>query len=109
MKNRSHTVGKIRSLEDLKLKKARLETDILKKENQIRSDYRQILDRLSLRNLIRNVKEDVAMTTNITSKVISVGRKIFARKKKKKKILEGKRGQSPSEETLMRPEEITGE
>jgi hypothetical protein len=109
MKNRSRTIGKIRSLEDLKLEKARLEMDILKKENQIHSDYRQILDRLTLRNLIRNIQEDVAMTANVTSKAIAVGRKIFARKKKKKKIHEGKHDPSLPKETLTRPEEITGE
>jgi hypothetical protein len=110
MKNRpARTIGKISSLEDLRQEKARLQMDILKKENQIQSDYRQILDRLTFRNLIRNIKDDVALTTNITSKVISVGKKLFARKKKKKKIHEGKHNLSLPQETLNHPEEITGE
>ena len=50
MKNSSpRQIGKIRSLEDLKLEKSRLQTDILKKENQIQADYRQIIDRLTFR------------------------------------------------------------
>lgn len=109
MKNKSHTIGKIRSLEDLKLEKARLEMDILKKENQIQSDYRQILDKLTFRNVIRNIKEDVALTTNVTSKVISVGKKLFGRKKKKKKSHEVKNVPSLTPGSVKHPEEITGE
>ena len=108
MKNRSpHTIGKIKSLEDLKLEKARLETDILKKENQIHSDYRQIFDKLTFRNVFRNIKEDIALTTNITSKVISAGKRLFG--KKKKKSHEGKNGPSLLPESVTHPEEITGE
>jgi len=108
MKNKSpHTIGKIRSLEDLKLAKARLEMDILKKENQIQSDYRQILDRLTLRNVIRNIKEDIALTTNVTSKVISVGKRLFGKKKKKKKNIEGKNTPSLPPESVTHPENFT--
>ncbi len=106
MKNRSpHTIGNIRSLEDLKLEKARLETDILKKENQIQSDYRQILNRLTFRNVYRNIKEDIALTTNITSKVISAGKRLFGKKKKKKKDLKGKNDPLlPVESSITHPE-----
>lgn len=109
MKNRSpHTIGNIRSLEDLKLEKARLELDILKKENQIHSDYRQIFDKLTFRNVFRNIKEDIALTTNITSKVISAGKRLFG--KKKNKGLKGKNDPLlPVESSLTHPEEITGE
>jgi hypothetical protein len=110
MKNRSpHTIGQIKSLEDLKLEKARLEMDILKKENQIQSDYRKILDRLTFRNVIQNIKEDIALTTNVTSKVISVGKKLFGKKKKKKKSLEEKTGPSLPQESPAQPEVISGE
>ena len=110
MKNRSpHTIGKIKSLEDLKLEKARLETDILKKENQIQSDYHQILNRLTLRNVFLRIKEDIALTTDITSKVISVGKRLFGKKKKKKKSLEGKNDPSLPPQSVTHPEEITGE
>ena len=110
MKNKSpHTIGKIKSLEDLKLEKARLKMDILKQENQIQSDYRQILDRLTFRNVIRNIQEDIALTSNITSKVITVGKKIFGKKKKKKKIREGEIALLLPKEPLTNPEEITGE
>ena len=110
MKNRPpRTIGKISSLEDLRLEKARLEMDVLKKENQIQSDYRQILDRLTFRNLIRNIKDDVALTSNVTSKVFSVGKKLFGRKKKKKKILEGRHDPSLLQAPLTHPEETTGE
>lgn len=110
MKNRStHSIGKIKSLEDLKLEKARLEMDILKKQNQIQSDYQQILDRLTLRNVFLRLKEDIALTTNITSKVISVGKKLFGKKKKKKKSLEGKNDLSLPPESVKNPEQITGE
>jgi len=110
MKNRDpHTIGKIRSLEDLKLEKTRLEMDILKQENQIKSDYRQIIDRLTFRNVIRNIQEDIALTSNITSKVITVGKKIFGKKKKKKKAIEGENTPLLPPEPLTHPEEITGE
>ena len=110
MKNRStHNIGKIKSLEDLKLEKARLEMDILKKQNQIQSDYRQILDRLTLRNVFLRIKEDIALTTDITSKVISVGKRLFGKKKKKKKSLEGENDLSLPPESVKNPEQITGE
>jgi hypothetical protein len=110
MKNRSpHTIGKIKSLEDLKLEKARLQMDILKKENQIQSDYRQILDRLTLRNIFLRLKEDIALTTDVTSKVISVGKRIFGKKKKKKKNIEGENAPSLPPESVTHPEEIGGE
>jgi len=105
MKNRSHTLGKISSLEDLRLEKARLQMEILKKENQIQADYKHLLDRLTFRNVIRNIKDDIAMTTDVTSKVISVGKKIFGKNKKKKKDQEMKNGLSASPGTMKQDEE----
>ena len=110
MKNRSHIIGNIKSLEDLKLEKARLELDILKKENQIHSDYRQIFDRLTFRNVFRSIKDDIALTTNITSKVISVGKRLFGKKKRKNKVIKGKNDPLlPVESSVTHPEEIAGE
>jgi hypothetical protein len=110
MKNRpARTIGKISSLEDLRLEKARLQMDILKKENQIHSDYQQILNKLTLRHLFRTIREDVAITSNVTSKLISFGKKILARKKKKKKIHGVKPNPSLPQEPLSHPEETTGE
>jgi hypothetical protein len=110
MKNRpAYKIGKIRSLQDLKLEKARMENDILKKENQIQSEYKQMVERLTFRNLIRNIKDDITLTTNISSKVISVGKKLFSRKKKKKKNHDALKEPAMKQGPVTPPAEIKGE
>jgi hypothetical protein len=80
--------GKVGSLQELELEKARLRLEIMKSEENIRSDYRRLMDAFTLRNLATGLMDDIAVTSNVFSKAISVGKSIFAKRKKKKKLHE---------------------
>ncbi len=82
---RTYKVGKIQSLDDLKLEKAKLELEIVRKEDEIKINYRHIVDAFTLRNLFQTVSQDIAASSTIITKVVEAGRNIFKRKKKKKK------------------------
>jgi hypothetical protein len=107
-----YTVGRIKSLEDLKLEKAKLEMEILRTEDQIKGNYREILDALTFRNLFHTITNDFTTTSNVITKVFDVGKSIFRGKKKKRKKDDhqasgASRPEMPGDE---RPsDEITGE
>jgi hypothetical protein len=86
MNNRSTIkTSKIRSLEDLRLEKTKVRNEILKKEGDIRSDYKNILDLLTFRNIVSNLADSITVQSAVVSQVLSFGKALFARKKKKKK------------------------
>ena len=77
--------SKIRSLEDLRLGKTKVRNEILKKEGDIRSDYKNILDLLTFRNIVSNLADSITVQSAVVSQVLSFGKALFARKKKKRK------------------------
>ena len=85
--NNRYTVkaSKIRSLEDLRLEKTKVRNEILKKEGDIRSDYKNILDLLTFRNIVSNLADSITVQSAVVSQVLSFGKALFARKKKKRK------------------------
>ena len=85
--NNRYTVkaSKIRSLKDLQLEKTKVRNEILKKEGDIRTDYRNTLDLLTFRNIVTNLVDSITDQSAIISKVFSFGKAMFARRKKKKK------------------------
>jgi len=75
----------IKSLDDLRLQKARIRLEIMKQEENIQSDYRRIRDALTFRNIAANLVEDISVQSAIVSRVFSFGKALFAKRKKKKK------------------------
>jgi hypothetical protein len=84
-----HRIRRIRSRRDLEKEKARLQVEILKTEGSIKSSFRHLVDALTFRNIIKNISEDIAVTSSIFSKAYETGKKLFSRKKKKKKAEPG--------------------
>ena len=76
--------ARIRSLAELRLHRQELELEILKTELNIRSDARNLRDDLSPVNLIRTLSKEIS-TTGIVSSAISLGKRIFSRRKNKEK------------------------
>lgn len=81
----AYKVGKIRSIDDLKLERAKLEFEILKTEDEIKGNYHEIIDAFTFRNLFHTISNDINTSKNVISKVYEVGKNVFGRKKKKKK------------------------
>ncbi|MCX6243524.1 MAG: hypothetical protein NTU98_02370 [Bacteroidetes bacterium] len=76
---------KVRSMNELKLEKARLQMDVVMAEERIKGNYRQIKEAFALRNIITTVVTELSNQTYAISNVISAARSIFKKKKKKKK------------------------
>jgi len=93
---------RIRSLHDLELEKAKLEVEILKSEESIRSGYRQVLHRLTFRNLAGSLVEELSSRTSVLATAISVGKSFLEKRKKKKKAKE----KAKTEEVAIKNEEI---
>jgi hypothetical protein len=80
-----YKIRKVRSLHDLEIEKARLKTEAVKREEQIKGNYRNIVEALTLRNLLQHLSNEISMTTSAVSTAFSVGKTIFEKFKKKKK------------------------
>jgi hypothetical protein len=77
--------SRIKSLEDLHLEKSRVKLEIMKKAEEIRSDYRNMLNVLTFKSIISTVAENFTFQSAALSKVVSIGRSIFSGRRKKKR------------------------
>ncbi len=77
--------SRIKSLADLHLEKSRVKLEIMKKAENIHSDYRSLLNALTFRNIISNLAEDLTVQSAALSKAVSIGRSIFSGRRKKKR------------------------
>ena len=75
---------KIHSLQDIEMEKQRLGMEIIKKEENIHTDYRKILEAFSFRNIATTIVNEISSTSSLMSKAIVFGKSIIARRKKKK-------------------------
>jgi|GEM_PF-491394 len=100
------SLKRIRSLRDLELEKAKLQVEIMKSEEKIRSNYRHLIRRLTIRNLLGAVTDEMTTGTSVLSKAISFGRSFFEKRKKKKKKKDN--GDTVADEFATKHEE-TGE
>ncbi len=76
----------ISSMKELQTEKFRLQREILETEEGINSDYRNLIDALTFRNIINTVAEEIIATNMVVSQAWSIIRPLFDRKKKKKKV-----------------------
>ena len=105
MKNKTHhKIRKLRSLHDLELEKVRLKFEALKIEEQIKGNYRNLVDALTFRNLFQHLSNEISMTKSAVSTAFSVGKTILEKFKKKKKNKE-KPTTDPSPATEIKVEE----
>ena len=75
---------KIHSMNDLRLEKARLQTEVVRTEEKIKGNYRHIRDAFTLRNIFATVTTEL-QGSSILAKVITYGREWLSKRKKKKK------------------------
>jgi len=76
---------RVRSMQELKLEKIRLQMEEVITKEKIKENYRQIKDAFALRNIVTTVTTELGGTSSLLSKGISLGKSIFGKRKKKKK------------------------
>ncbi|HTX88109.1 MAG TPA: hypothetical protein VMC08_03905 [Bacteroidales bacterium] len=103
----AYRLRRIRSLEELKEEKTRLKYEILKSEDEVRRDYRHLVNALTFRNILANLSKEIALTSSVVSKAVEAGRSFFAKRKKKKKKKDSQEGTPPPSEEKQE-EELTG-
>ena len=87
MKFKSRTnIRKIHSLKDLHSERLRLKGELLRTEEGIHSNYRNILDAFSFHNILKTVTQDIALASTAFSKAFSIGKTLLGKVKKKKKV-----------------------
>lgn len=74
----------IRSVKDLRIEKMKLRMEILKTEERIKTNYRDIVTSLTPANILSTVLSDPRITSYLLSKVLSFGRKAMERRRRKK-------------------------
>ncbi len=72
-------------MHELQLEKERLKLELVKKEVEIKTNYRHIISAFSLRNIFTTVTTELASPSSIASKVFTLGKNWLSRRKKKKK------------------------
>lgn len=80
---RSH-FRRVRSMHELQLEKARIRMEEVRAKDRIKDNFRQFKEAFALRNIFTTLTTEVGSTSAILSKVISTGKSIFGKKKKKK-------------------------
>jgi hypothetical protein len=86
MKFKSGTnIRKIRTLDDLKSEKLRLKGELLKTEEGIYANYHHIRDAFTFHNILKTVTDDITIASTAFSRVVSFGKTLFGKVKKKKK------------------------
>ena len=100
-------IRKIHSMHELQQEKNRLQLELVKKEAEIKANYRHILSAFSLRNIFTTVTTELSNPSSITAKVITLGKNWLSRRKKKKKAKAAQKAgeQKTSEEPEMKNEE----
>jgi hypothetical protein len=73
----------VRTMQELRLEKIRLEMEETLLKERIKGDYRQIRDAFTLRNIVSTVTTELS-TTSLISRLISAGKGLIGKKKKKK-------------------------
>jgi hypothetical protein len=79
------SIRKIHSMQELQLEKARLNMELLKAEDKIKSNYRHILSAFTLGNILTTVTTELITPSSLVSKVFTLGKNWLSRRKKKKK------------------------
>ncbi|MFH1297605.1 MAG: hypothetical protein ABIJ04_10070 [Bacteroidota bacterium] len=74
-----------RNMKELKAEKRRLQREIVRTETGIRTDYRNLVEALTFRNIINTLAEEIMATNLVVSQAYSIISPLFKRKKKKKK------------------------
>jgi hypothetical protein len=88
MKNyRPYSISKIRSFRDLREEKLRLKAETMRIEERMQSNYSNIKEALSPANVLKSILLEITASAPWISGVYSIGQKIFAKKKKKKKAI----------------------
>jgi hypothetical protein len=75
---------RVHSMQELKFEKIRLQMEEVIAKEKIKNNYRQIKDAFALRNIITTVTTELGGTSSLLSKVISIGKSTFGKRKKKK-------------------------
>jgi hypothetical protein len=71
-------------MQELQLEKARLNLELVKTEDKIKSNYHHILSAFSLKNIFSTVTE-LTSASSLVSKAFTLGKNWFDKRKKKKK------------------------
>jgi hypothetical protein len=79
--------GRIRSLQDLELEKAKMEIELFKSEESIKGSYRQLVHKLTFRNLAGTLVDEISTGTTTLSRALAIG-KSFREKRKLKQELD---------------------
>ena len=78
-------VGKINSMSDLEREKDRVQLEITRKEECIKYSYQNLLHLFTFCNLVGSLIEEANACSSMISKVITFGKELLAKRKKKKK------------------------
>ena len=73
------SIRKIHSMHELQMEKARLQLDLVKKEGEIKSNYRHILSAFSFRNILSTVTTELTSSSSILSKAFTLGKNWLSR------------------------------
>lgn len=86
--SRPHTNrrGPLTSLKELQDEKFRLQREILETEQDIKDNYRSLIDALTFRNILNTIAEEVVATNMVVSQAYSIIRPLFKRRKKKSRV-----------------------
>jgi CRISPR/Cas system-associated endonuclease Cas3-HD len=77
-------IREIHSMHELQLEKARLKMEVMKAEEKVKGNYRNIVEALSLRNIVTTVTSELVNPSSVIAKVFTFGKNWLSRRKKKK-------------------------
>ena len=85
IKPKRNMARSVRSMQELQLEKAKLKLELVKTEESIKSNYRNIISAFSLHNIVSTLRTEFTSSSSIFLKAFSFGKNWYNRRKKKKK------------------------
>ena len=89
MKKSRHHIERmtpINTLKELREEKFRLQRELADTEDDIKENYRDLIDALTFRNIINSIAEEIVSTNLVVSQAYSIIKPLFKRKKKNKRV-----------------------
>ena len=77
-------IREIHSMHELQLEKARLKMEVVRAEEKIKGNYRNILAAFSLKNIVSTVTTEIVNPASVAGKLFNFGKNWLSRRKKRR-------------------------
>jgi hypothetical protein len=87
-------IREIHSMHELQLEKARLKMEVVRAEEKVKGNYRNIIAAFSLKNIVSTVTTELVNPSSLAAKAFTIGRNWLVKRKKRRQAVKRKEGKT---------------